>query len=107
MEIQLQPNEQIIKKGIANNLHGLIINIGSMILTNKRIYFATKPLNFQQYDLSLPLNDIQDVIIKNHFYIFPYGITIMCNDQTEQQFAVWKRHAWKNAILKQKQVINT
>lgn len=99
MKLKLQPNEGIIRKGHANHYTLRMVMTGKLYLTNQRLVFVTHPLNFRQYVLSLPLNDIEAVELKNNFRFFSHGLWIRVRNTTEpHHFAVWHRKQWKKQI---------
>ncbi|MCW1930089.1 MAG: PH domain-containing protein [Candidatus Kerfeldbacteria bacterium] len=98
MTIDLQPNEQILMKAMANHmLHG-ITSIGYLWLTNQRVFFCTRPINFKHETFSFPLHEIRDVTTPNILKIFPQGLHITSNSGLEATFSVWNRKKWITSI---------
>lgn len=86
------------KKGKANHFIEEIGMKGMLELSDTELIFQTDKKNFRQYTLSLSLEEIVSVKIKNNLKIFPYGIVITTNNGKEHRFAVWHRKKWLHAI---------
>lgn len=98
MTIELAPGEIILKKAMANHMvHGMT-HIGHLWLTNQRVFFCTRPLNFRQESLSFPLSAIERVELRNIFLIFNQGLYILDNTGNGATFSVWGRKHWAAAI---------
>ena len=99
MRLELQPGERLIRSGHANHYAQRMLMTGKLYLTNRQVVFITHPLNFQQYSLPLPLNDIISVELKNNLRFFSHGLWIRSRNVDEpQHFAVWRRKQWKKQI---------
>lgn len=107
MNIELGPHEQLIKHGQANHYLRHFLMIGHLAITNQRLYFMTHPLNFRHYDLSIPLQDIARVELKNNIRIFPYGMYVHLRGGERHHFAVWRRRLWKQAVEQAKASVPT
>lgn len=107
MNIILQPEETLTKKGYANHFIEHIGITGTLFLTNTRVCFITHPLNFKKYDWQVSLNDIQEIVFKNNLIIFTHGLRIRLQNGEEHRFAVWRRKLWKAAIEKAIQNLST
>lgn len=98
-EINLQPNERIIREGYAVNYLGIIGHSGRLFLTNQRLYFTTHPLNFKQYNLTILLSEIDTVILKNNLKIFSHGLRIQKKNGHRIRLTVWRRKKWRKQIM--------
>jgi hypothetical protein len=98
MELSLQPEEILLKKGRANHFEGAMGMIGRLYLTNKRLYFVTHPLNFKRYDFEVGLEDIAQINTQNNLYLFTRGVVIVLRNGETHRFALWNRAKWKVSI---------
>lgn len=98
MKIELHDGEHIIRKGHANHYEGHVINTGMLYLTNERLYFASHPLNFKKYDITMPVRDVVGMELRNHLKFFTHGFWIELDNGARYHFAVWRRKRWRKAI---------
>ncbi|OGY85393.1 MAG: hypothetical protein A2233_05020 [Candidatus Kerfeldbacteria bacterium RIFOXYA2_FULL_38_24] len=98
MNIVLQPQEHIIRQGYANHFEHHVRMTGKLYLTNQRLYFVTHALNFKQYHLSIPLQNIIGLELKNNLKFFSHGLLILLKNEQKQQFIVWLRKIWKRLL---------
>ncbi len=99
MKLELQPGEHLIRSGHANHYVRRMLMTGKLHLTNRQVVFMSHPLNFQQYSLAIPLDEIVSVEFKNNLRFFSHGLWIRSRISNEpQHVAVWRRKKWKLAI---------
>jgi hypothetical protein len=106
MHTQPEHHETIIHSGIAYSYQGLMVIIGTLSITTERVVFTTHRLNFRQFTIAIPLEDIQSVTLKNHLRIFNHGLMITQRNGATDIFAAWRRKRWhmwiKEACLRKK-----
>ncbi len=95
MDDRPQHHEIITHAGIAYAYHGLMVIIGNLAITNKHVTFTTHRLNYKQFTISIPLEHIRSVTLKNHLRIFNHGLVITQHNGAQDIFAVWRRKRWK------------
>ena len=71
---------------------------GKLYLTNKRLVFKSHKINFQKYQLSINLPDIQKVDKYKPFGIANNGLLIKTADNKIEKFVVEKREAWMDQL---------
>lgn len=98
MKIALNADEQVIRKGYANHFESHIRMTGKLYLTNERLFFVTHPLNFKHYELSIPLDNITGVRLKNNIKFFPHGFVLTLKNGQEHNFVTWRRKHWAAEI---------
>lgn len=97
--ITLRPQEQIVYHGIANHINNGMTSVGHMWLTNERLYFRTRPLNFVHESISIPLKDITNLELKNTLLVFNQGLHITIESGESYRFALWRRSTWLRLII--------
>lgn len=98
MQILLRRNEQVLRQSYANHFIDHIGMVGKLFATNLRLYFVTNKLNYKHEELSIPLEDIASVTLKNNWKFFTHGLVIQLHTGAEHRFAVWRRKIWKNVV---------
>ncbi len=98
MHIELHKGEKILKKGHANYYENHLLNTGRLYLTNERIYFSSHPLNFKKVGITMPLQEVTGVELRNNYKVFSHGFYIVMHNGTKHHFAVWQRRRWKKII---------
>lgn len=98
MHIQLKNNEEVVRQGMANHFEAHIRMTGKLFATNQRLYFVTHKLNFRNYDLSIPLENITAVQLKNNLGLFSHGFMVQLKNGQAHHFVAWKRKEWKALI---------
>jgi len=99
MNIQLSEGEKIVKEGAANHFKGVESVGGKLFLTNFRLYFKSHAFNVQVHELSIPLDEIKSVELKNTLGIVPNGMAVTLKDGHEERYVVYGRGDWKRKIL--------
>ena len=94
MDQEQQHYEQILHTGIAYCYKGPTVITGSFAVTTRRLVFTTHRLNFSQFTIVIPFENIHEVALKNHLRIFNHGIVVTQTNGTKDTFAVWKRKRW-------------
>ena len=64
---------------------------GKLFLTNQRIFFKSHGLNIQIHELSIPLNEIENIDVGNSFWIIPNELTIKTRNGKKEKFVVYSR----------------
>lgn len=98
MEHTQPHHEKILHAGIAYCYKGPTVIIGTMSLTTRRLVFTTHRLNFSQFTIVIPLEQIGSVTLKNHLRIFNHGMMVTQKNGAVDTFAVWKRKRWSTWI---------
>lgn len=87
-----------IKVGRANHFIDEVGMKGLLTLSSRELCFQTHQMNFKQYTVCIPLEQITTARKKNNMRIFPYGILVTLKTGEEHRFAVWGRGKWVTAI---------
>ena len=106
MDFVLQPNDILVRKGVANMQRGAETVGGHLYLTNQRLRFESHSFNFQTGPSEIPLTEITSLKFcwskfLNRFPIFPNSLAVMHADGSESSFVVHARKAWAQAIQTQ------
>ncbi len=91
-------DEQIIKDGQASHFKGFENVGGWLFLTDSRLISKSHSFNFQNHELSIPLNEVVDAQSVLTMKIIPNGLRVeMCGGQSES-FVVEGRREWSCQI---------
>jgi hypothetical protein len=84
-----------------------MLMIGTLSLTSNRLLFTTHRLNFSQFSIVIPLEDIASIKPKNHLRIFNHGVVVTLHNGGTDTFAVWKRRRWVRRIDEARSALNS
>ena len=103
MKINLNPNETLVREGVANLQRGAETVGGRLFLTDQRLLFQSHALNFQTGSTDIPVHQIQGVRLcwtkfLNLFPLFPNSLAVQTSGGTEYRFVLLGRKAWAAAI---------
>ena len=92
--------EQLLHDGPANHfLNGEGVG-GWLFLTKERLLFRSHRFNFQQHQLSIPLEDIAEVQPVRTAKIFPNGLRVVTHSGRDDRFVVEANQTWCSEIVK-------
>jgi len=94
----LREGEQIVKKKGANHLLNGVFDGGRLFLTNQRLIFKTTALNFNKYEISFELDEIDSAVKSKLFN----GMIVILKSGEERPFVIWGRKKWINLINESK-----
>lgn len=97
----LEQNEQLLYSSYANHFEHTVRMTGKLFVTNMRLFFTTHPLNFKQYELSIPFENIVSVTLRNNLKFLSHGFELELKNGHVHQFVVWRRRHWVGLISKQ------
>lgn len=102
MKTPLQPNEVIVKEGMANATRGMEGVGGKLYLTNQRLIFESHDFNFQTGPTFINLSDITEsgigrTMVFNLFRLTPNMFYVVSNGQ-RFEFTVYGRKDWKTVL---------
>jgi hypothetical protein len=96
----LSTDEKLIKEGAANHfLNGVAVG-GWIYLTDKRLYFKSHNLNFQNHELPIPLEQIVKAEKSNTFGIIPNKLLLTLRNGTTEKFVVSGVKQWVENLEK-------
>ena len=96
-EMELEIDEEIIRKARANHLQLLEGVGGSLLLTNRRLFFKSHMFNVKTREISIPLEDIIAVATKSSDFISK-KLQIFLGDGSIEEFIVNHRKTWVKEI---------
>ena len=107
MKVELNQNEQIIKKGTANLQRNIESVGGKLYLTNQRLVFKAHKINVQGGSTELELSDIQSsekcwTKFFGFLPIMPNSLAVYTKKGKEYRFVLFGRGAWAAAIEAQR-----
>jgi hypothetical protein len=98
MQIELKPNEVVVKAGNSDRFcNGTKID-GKLIVTNQRIYFRGLNGNAGKHDLEITPSEINEVHFFNTGFLSPNGLNVILKDGEELKFRVKQRNAFGELI---------
>lgn len=103
MNVILQPDEKLIKKGKANKTNFINSQGGELILTDKRLLFTGHGKNVGNDAASIPLNDLAGYGKASSFLLYmpipiPNCIRVTTNSGQSIKFAVNGRKEWLKSL---------
>lgn len=104
MKVELKQGEQIIRKSLANLQKGIEAVGGRLYLTNQRLVFEAHKMNIQGGNTEINLSDVQSskkcwTKFLGFIPLMPTSVAVYTNTGKEYRFVVWRRRAWRKAIL--------
>ena len=101
----LQPNETLIREGVANLKKGIESVGGKLFLTDQRLVFESHALNVQSGTTVIPLIDIAAINLcwtkfLNWIPLMPSSLAIKTSDGLEHRLVLFGRSRWKIDIEK-------
>lgn len=100
MQIDLKPNEVVVKAGNSDRLHNGTKIDGKFIVTNQRIYFKGLNGNAGKYDLEIVPSQISEVHFFNTGFLSPNGLNLVLKGGEEMKFKVKQRNSFGELINK-------
>jgi hypothetical protein len=101
-EIELESGEPVIHKGVANHfLNGESVG-GKLFLLKDKIWFKSHKFNFQNHELQIAVDHINNVSLYNIAGVVPNGLSIKTTEGKNEKFVVNNRDQWMAEILKVK-----
>ncbi|TVR72915.1 MAG: hypothetical protein EA408_05985 [Marinilabiliales bacterium] len=98
MQIDLKPNEMVVKAGNSDRLENGSKIDGKFIVTNQRIYFKGLNGNAGKYDLEIMPSDIREVHFVNTGFLSPNGLNLILKGGQEFRFRVKQRNSFGELI---------
>mgnify|MGYP006292735299 CR=1 FL=1 len=90
-------DKKIIFEGGANHFMGFEGVGGRLCLNDEELVFKSHIFNIQNHTLTIPVNQIKSVQIKNTLGFIPNGLQVITNNSVEK-FVVFKRKKWMQKI---------
>ena len=94
----LQPTEHILFEVPANHMKRLEAVGGWLFLTNERLIFKSHPLNLQNHEWSIALQEIIHAQPTHTFGIIPNGLRVDPRSGASERFVVAERREWIERI---------
>jgi hypothetical protein len=101
-KISTQPDETILFETPANHFKSIEAVGGKLYLTNQRLIFQSHKLNIQNHQLSINLNDIDNVHRYKTLGMIDNGLSITTNNSTTKNFVVEQPAKWIEMLLDKK-----
>ena len=98
MNIELRNNEKLVKKGAANHFMWIEGVGGKLFLTNQRIFFKSHGLNIQIHELSISLNEIENIEGEYSLWSIPNELIVKTRNGKREKFVVHSRSKWIEKI---------
>lgn len=98
MQIDLKPNEVVVKAGNSDRFCSGSKVDGKFIVTNQRIYFKGLNGNAGKYDLEVTPDQIKEVHFFNTGFLSPNGINLILKGGEELKFKVKQRNSFGELI---------
>ena len=99
VEMELNPNEQIIHQGGANHFVGMEGVGGKLFMTNQRLFYKSHGMNIQDHELTIEFDDIVRLELCRTMYVIPNGLKIHLKNRDVEQFVVQGRKKWMTLLL--------
>jgi hypothetical protein len=96
-EMELETDEEIIRKARANHIQPLEGVGGRLLLTNRRLFFKSHMFNVKTREISIPLEDIIAVETKGSDFISK-KLEIFLKNGSIEEFIVNHRKRWVEEI---------
>lgn len=100
MQINLKPNEIVVKAGNSGRLQNGTNIDGKLIVTNQRIYFRCLNGHAEKYDLEIPPSQISEVHFFNTGFLSPNGLNLILKGGEELKFKIKQRNSFGELINK-------
>lgn len=98
MQIDLKPNEVVVKAGNSDRFYSGSKVDGKFIVTNQRIYFKGLNGNAGKYDLEVTPDQIKEVHFFNTGFLSPNGLNLILKGGEELKFKVKQRNSFGELI---------
>lgn len=98
MQIDLKPNEMVVKAGDSGRYHNGSKIDGKLIVTNQRIYFKSFNGHAEKYDLEINPTQISEVHFFNTGFLSPNGLNLILRGGEEMKFRVKQRNSFGELI---------
>ena len=98
MQVDLKPNEVVVKAGNSDRLHSEGKIDGKFIITNQRIYFKCLNGLAGKYDLEINPSQIHEVHFFNTGFLSPNGLNLILKGGEEHRFKVKQRNSFGELI---------
>ena len=102
MNIELRNSESLTKQGSANHWQGWQAVGGKLFLTDQRLVFRSHSFNVQRHEISIELEEVAFVKLRNNFLLVPNGMSIFLRNGQEERFVIWSRKDWITTIRQAK-----
>ena len=99
INIEISPNEVIIKEGGANHFKGLESVGGKLVLTDKRLLFKSHRYNVQNHQESFDLEEIENVERTKSLLFWKNGLQVKMADNSVEKFIVEEPGKWRDEIM--------
>jgi hypothetical protein len=99
MRIDLQANEFVLKAADSKHYHNKRKVTGKLILTNRKIYFATNGSK-TKIKLAIDPAEINEVMPFKNRAVFANGLCLITKTGTKYKFEVKKRNDWAGMIAR-------
>lgn len=99
-KIDIQEGETIVFDTGANHFKGIEAVGGKLFLTNKRLVFKSHKFNFQPHELSISLNEIDNVCRCKTAGIVDNGLCLTTTGNKTEKFVVEQAEEWITQLNK-------
>lgn len=103
VNINLNPNEKLLRKSAANLQRGVETVGGKLFLTDQRLFFQSHSFNVQTGATEIPLTQVRSTRLcwtkfLNVIPVFPNSLAVETFSGIEYRFVLFNRKAWAVAI---------
>ncbi|MFP4367658.1 MAG: hypothetical protein ACLFQA_11240 [Bacteroidales bacterium] len=98
MQVDLKPNEVVVKAGDSDRLENGSKVGGKFIVTNQRIYFKCLNGHAEKYNLEICPAEIREVHFFNTGFLSPHGLNVILKGGEELKFRVKQRNSFGELI---------